>query len=66
MTFLTELTDAVHQSVGACSDQPGFGLLSGYSSVAEARIFPSSLIARVFVPLVPMSMPRNAGMVDAF
>ncbi len=62
MTFFTLLTEAAHQSTGFCSDQPGFGLYSGYSTVADARIAPSSFIARVLVPLVPISMPRKTAM----
>ena len=49
---------AVHQCSGSCSDQPGWGCAQGYSAEAEARIVPRSSVARVFVPDVPMSMPR--------
>ena len=56
---LTELIVAFAQSSGFCSDQPGLGLESGYSIVTEARIVPSSRIAIVLVPLVPISMPRK-------
>ena len=57
-TFLTLRADACHQSSGSCSDHPGRGLDRGYSNVALATIRPFSRIARVLVPLVPMSMPR--------
>src|SRR5262245_10782453 len=59
MTPRTVVTVAFHQSSGSCSLHSGLGWYSGYSAVASARIFPRSLIAIVFVPDVPMSMPKK-------
>ena len=57
-TSATVFFVASHQSSGSCSDQPGWGWSHGYSADAEARIVPRSSMASVFVPDVPMSIPR--------
>src|SRR5262245_42440335 len=61
-TALVAAQVAFHQSSGFCSLQPGLGVEIGCSAVAVARTLPSSSQTRVFVPLVPMSMPSKWAM----
>src|SRR5690606_36174302 len=58
-TICTVLTVACHQSSGSCSLQSGRGWYAGYEALASARISPCSLIASVFVPDVPTSIPKK-------
>ena len=48
---------ARHQSSGSCSDQPGFGVDSGYATSRRSSTSPSSATAMTFTAEVPTSMP---------
>ena len=48
---------ASHQSSGFCSDQPGFGVESGYGTSRRSSTSPSSATAMTFTAEVPTSMP---------
>ena len=52
---------ARHQSSGSCSDQPGCGVESGYSSSALASTSPSGEIASALTAVVPTSIPTRVG-----
>jgi hypothetical protein len=61
-TALVALHAADHQSTGFCSDQPGLGEEIGCSAIAVARTLPFWSQIKVFVPLVPMSIPSRWAM----
>src|SRR5262249_32113621 len=50
------------QSSGSCSDQPGRGVESGYSSSAEATTSPSGVTAIALTPVVPTSRPTRTSL----
>jgi glyoxylase-like metal-dependent hydrolase (beta-lactamase superfamily II) len=52
---------ATHHCSGSCSDQPGCGVDSGYSSSALAMTSPSGVIAIALTAVVPTSRPTQIG-----